>query len=82
MYLYTNTDCYVPCYQDTQTEIEGQTDNVTRLITVGRTIVDDLREGNIRPMQYTVLFHGCKNDNFQMKKKYFSYFCSKHRLWV
>ena len=36
------------------------------------------------PMQYTVIFHGCKNGNFQMKKTniYLSYFCSNHRLWV
>ena len=35
------------------------------------------------PMQYTAIFQGCKNDNLQMKKMlYFSYFCSKHRLWV
>ena len=34
-------------------------------------------------MQYTVIFHGCKNDNFQINFFYiFSYFCSKHRLWV
>ena len=27
------------------------------------------------PMQYTAVFHGCKNGNFQMKKMlYFSYF--------
>ena len=31
-------------------------------------------------VQYTAIFHGCKNDNFQMI--FFSYFCSKHRLWV
>ena len=31
------------------------------------------------PMQYTAIFHGCKNVNFQMKFfKYFSYFCLKH----
>ena len=30
------------------------------------------------PIQYTVRFQGCKNDYFQMKKCYFSYFCSKH----
>ena len=31
------------------------------------------------PIQYTVTFHGCKNDNFQMKNcDIFSYFCSKH----
>ena len=35
------------------------------------------------PMLYTAIFHGCKNDNFQMKKKViFSYVCSKHRLWI
>ena len=34
-------------------------------------------------MQYTVIFDGCKNDNFQMKNcNIFSYFSSKHRLWV
>ena len=35
------------------------------------------------PIQYTVIFHGCKNDN--LRKKYcdvFSYFCSKYRLRV
>ena len=30
-------------------------------------------------MQYTAIFHGCKNGE---KMLYFSYFCSKHRLWV
>ena len=35
------------------------------------------------PMQYTAIFHGCKSVNFKMIfLKYFSYFCSKHRLWV
>ena len=34
------------------------------------------------PMQYTVIFLGCKNGNFQMKNRYFSYLCSKHRLQV
>ena len=29
------------------------------------------------------IFHGCKNDNFQMKNcDIYSYFCSKHRSWV
>ena len=33
------------------------------------------------PMQYTAIFHGCKNDNFLLKIfDYFSLFCSKHRL--
>ena len=31
------------------------------------------------PMQYTAIFHGCKNVIFQMKKyNIFSYLCSKH----
>ena len=35
------------------------------------------------PMQYTAIFHGRKNDNFQMKIfDIFLNFCSKHRLWV
>ena len=35
------------------------------------------------PVQYTAIFYGCKNDNFQIIFfGYFSYFCSKHRLWV
>ena len=35
------------------------------------------------PMQYAAIFHGCKIENFKMKKiDIFSYFCSKHRLWV
>ena len=33
-------------------------------------------------VQYTAIFHVCKNDNFQMFFLYFSYFSSKHRLWV
>ena len=34
-------------------------------------------------MKYTAIFHGCKNDNFQVKKMwYFSYFYPKHRSWV
>ena len=31
----------------------------------------DLHYANI-PVQYTAIFHGCKNDNFQLK--YFDYF--------
>ena len=35
------------------------------------------------PIQYTLIFHGCKNDNFFFFFfLLFSYFCSKHRLWV
>ena len=35
------------------------------------------------PMQYTAIFHGCKNDKFHLIFfLLFSYFCSKHRLWV
>ena len=35
------------------------------------------------PMQHTAVFHGCKNGNFQLIFFLpFSYFCSKHRLWV
>ena len=35
------------------------------------------------PMYYTAIFHGCKNDNFQMKnREVFFYICSKHGLWV
>ena len=35
------------------------------------------------PMQYAAIFKGCKNGNFQMKNcDVFSYFCSKHTLWV
>ena len=34
-------------------------------------------------MQYTAIFHSCKNGNFQMKKcNIFSSFCSKHRSLV
>ena len=30
-------------------------------------------------MLYTAIFHGCKNENFQMKNcDVFSYFCLKH----
>ena len=31
------------------------------------------------PMQYSVIFHGCKNGNFHMKNRDFFYFSSKHR---
>ena len=35
------------------------------------------------PMQLTEIFLALKFDNFQLKKNdIFSYFCSKHRLWV
>ena len=35
------------------------------------------------PIQYTVIFHGCKNDYFRMKYcDIFSYFSSRHRLRV
>ena len=33
-------------------------------------------------MQYTAIFHGWINDNFQIKIDIFLSFCSKHRLWV
>ena len=34
-------------------------------------------------VQYTAIFHGCKNDNFQMKNvDIFLIFAPKHRLWV
>ena len=33
-------------------------------------------------VQYTAIFHGCKNDDFLWKMWIFSYFCSKHRSWV
>ena len=29
------------------------------------------------PMQYTAIFHDCKNGNFQIKNRYFSYFLLK-----
>ena len=35
------------------------------------------------PKQYTQIFKVVKNENFQKKNfDNFSYFCSKHRLWV
>ena len=35
------------------------------------------------PMQYTTIFHDCKNDNFQMKNcDIFLIFALKHRSWV
>ena len=37
------------------------------------------------PMPYTAIFHGCKNDNFQLIFFYYMYFhifALKHRLWV
>ena len=30
------------------------------------------------PMQYTVIFHGCKNDNFQMKNVIFFLFFAQN----
>ena len=40
--------------------------------------VESLHYANM-PMQYTAIFHDCKNVNLQMKKyNIFSYFCSKH----
>ena len=34
-------------------------------------------------VQYTAIFHGYKNDYFQLKNcDFFPYLCSKHRLWV
>ena len=33
-------------------------------------------------MQYTAIFHGCKNVNFLMKNYNIFLFWSKHRLWV
>ena len=36
-----------------------------------------------KPMQYTAIFNGRKNDdNFQMKNYDIFFFCSKHRSWV
>ena len=43
--------------------------------------LDHVRHGHYAntPMQYTAIFHGCKNVHFQDEIfKYFSYFCSKH----
>ena len=34
------------------------------------------------PMQYTAIFHGCENVNFQMKNYDIFLFFSKHRFWV
>ena len=35
------------------------------------------------PMKYTATFHCCKNGNCRIKFAiFFSYFCSKHKLWV
>ena len=35
------------------------------------------------PRQHKAISHGCENDNFLSKTiDIFSYFCSKHRLWV
>ena len=31
-------------------------------------------------VQYTAIFHGCKNGNFQIKNEIFSYFCSKTKI--
>ena len=35
---------------------------------------------NNTPVQYAAISHGCKRDNFQLKKLYFSYFRSKHQV--
>ena len=60
-------------------------DNVSRSVlhgSVNMMYLDYTHYVNMSE-QYTAIFHGCKNDNFQMIfLKYFSYFCSKHRLWV
>ena len=34
------------------------------------------------PCNMKAIFHGCKNDNFSRIFLLFSYFFSKHRLWV
>ena len=45
-------------------------------------LVSALHYANM-PMQYTAIFHSCKNDNFQMKFfNIFLIFALKHRLWV
>ena len=33
-------------------------------------------------MQYTVIFHGCKKDNFQMKNSDIFLVFAQNRLWV
>ena len=44
--------------------------------------VETLHYANIS-VQYTTVFHGRKNGNFEMKKcDIFLFFCSKHRSWV
>ena len=36
-----------------------------------------LHYGNT-PMQYTAIFHGCKNDNFQVTKCYIFHICAQN----
>ena len=45
--------------------------NISEFIAYSQFIKKNL------PMQYTVIFKVVNNEN-----QYFSYFCSKHRLWV
>ena len=59
---------------------EGKTDHLIQWFD--RIVLQSITVANMS-VQYTALFHGCKNDNFQMIFFYiFFYFCSKHRLWV
>ena len=58
----------------------GVTRNLLRLLKKSKAIdwkVCSFPYANT-PMQYTAIFHGCKNVHFQMIFLYFSYFCSKY----
>ena len=44
---------------------------INTCVTVGSDMLKIMHYENT-PMQYTAIFHGCKNDNFQLK--FFDYF--------
>ena len=85
-------DCVVSVISDASGEFTSQKPSLitsverelsTSLLASGVSSFSECLHYANMSVQYTAIFHGCKNDNFQMIFfKYFSYFCSKHRLWV
>ena len=52
--------------------------SVTKVCKNGHHSVHTEKHYENMPMQYTVIFHGCKNDNFQLKNfVYFNIFAQK-----
>ena len=72
-------DCDPPCAEEETCSVDGKC--WKDCVVPGSSGKNTAHYDN-RPMQYTAIFHGCKNDNFQMKRHdMFLIFCSIHRLY-